>query len=482
MKTFVKNINEDKPAVRHDERGMILVAVIGITVFLGVIFIGMFGLASANLTRAKGRIMSLQAQYAAESGADVAIATLNGGNTAYTGSSSEVQVLSASHYRATYTVAVAPGSSDKERILTAVGRVYSPKTSGTPKHKRTIRVVTQRSSTTTASSLLSRNILAIDSSVKSVVGKDIFVNGYINMAKNTTDLIAENITVSGKNTGASNCSIGGAGNLVKPATFTNPGQTKTNISTAYNNCITPPGNNSNINFNVSANTGSISTVQSTYIPWSTYMDASHGNSSSGCNDWASSATPQNIPKTNGNKQTHYPNSDSNIATSCGTNGDLALGTTRYNLNDSAHVRANLCAASACRPTFFNPDPTIKYLFVEGSVNLDSVQTAAGSGPIALIVYGADPPSKTGVCPYGGSVFLGNGGNTSAPALYMLGTNGMCLYQTKFSTTPALGGIGGKNIYISTNSGTPFDLKLDPNFPAEQIPTDLSWRAVLYQRL
>lgn len=469
-------------SIARNERGMILVSVIGIMIFLGIIFIGMFGLASANLTRAKGRIFSIQAQYAAESGADVAIATLNSGNTAYTGTTSEVQILDANNYKATYTVAVTAGSTAKERVLTAVGRVYSPKNAATATHKRTIRVITQRSSITTASSLVSRNILAIDSGVKSITAKDIFVNGFITMAKNTTNMIAENITVAGKNTGATNCSIGGTGNLVKPTTFTTSGQTKTNITAAYNNCISPPGNTTDANFNVTANNGNITTVQSTYIPWSQYIDASHGNSSTGCSDWASSATPQNIPKTIGNKLTHYPDSSSDISTSCGTNGDLSLGTTRYNLTDSSHVRANLCAAVACQPTFYNPDSTVKYLFVEGSVNFDSVQTVSGSGPIVIIAYGADPSSKTSVCPYGGSIYLGNGGNTAAPALYMLATNGICLDKTKFGSTPALGGLGGKNISISTNSGTPFDLKLDPTFPVDQIPTDISWRAVLYQRL
>ena len=109
-------------------------------------------------------------------------------------------------------------------------------------------------------------------------------------------------------------------------------------------------------------------------------------------------------------------------------------------------------------------------------------TVAGSGPIAIIVYGADPASKASLCPYGGSVYLGNGGQTNAPALFMLATNGICFDKTKFGVSPAFGGIGGKNIYIATNSGTPFDLRFDPSYPVDQIPTDLAWRAVRYQRL
>jgi hypothetical protein len=461
---------------------MVLVAVLSIIVFLGLILFGMFSLANGNLVRSRGRVLQLEAQYAAESGADAAIATLNSGNDTYTGTTGEVTVLTAGTYRATYTVSVANGSTAKERVLTAVGRVYAPKSSTTPKNKRTIKVLTQRSSVSTASSLVSRNILAIDSSVKTVTAKDIFLNGYLTLAKNTNNLIAENITVAGKNTGATNCSIGGSGNLVKPASFTNPGQTKTNLTLAYNNCITPPGNTSNTNFTVLANQNNISAIQSTYVPWSQYMDSSYQSSPGGCSDWTTGASPRSIPSAGNTKKTHYPDSGSSVSTSCGTSGDLSLGSNQYNILDNVHIRANLCVATACTPTFYNPSSTTRYIFVEGDANFDAVFTAAGSGPLVLITYGSDPASKTGSCPYGGSIFLGNGGQTNAPALYLLATNGICLYQTKFAAKPALGGLGGKNIYISTNSGTPFDLGVSTSFPVADIPLDLSWRAVYYQRL
>jgi hypothetical protein len=465
-----------------NEDGMILVALISIVIFISVIMIGVFSLATSNLNRSHGRILALEAQYAAESGADAAIAILNGGNDSYSGSASQVTVLTAGTYRATYTVAVSNGSTSKERILTAVGSVYTPKTATVPTYKRTIRVTAQRSSTTVASSVLSRNIIAMDSGVKNVYARDVFANGYITMAKNTTNLVAENIYVAGKNTGAANCSIGGSGNLVKPSSFSTPGQTKTNITTAYNNCISPPGNNSNTNFNVLANQNNVSTVQSTYIPWSQFMDSSYQNSPTGCADWTGGSSPRTIPSTGNTKKTHYPDSGSSISASCGTNGDLNLGSARYNITDNVHVRANLCTASACSPTFYNPGSTVKYIFVEGDVNFASLATASGSGPLVFIIYGTDPSSKTGSCPYGGAAYLGNSGGTDAPAAYLLSTNGICLDKTKFSSSPALGGIGGKNIYVATNPGTPFDLKLDPNFPVNQIPVDLTWRAVRYQKL
>jgi len=468
----------------HRETGSVIVTILVVMILLSGLLLGMLVLGNSAVTRARARILQLQAQYAAESGADAAIAMLNSGNTSYAGTASDVTLLN-SGYKATYGVSVANGSSGKERIITATGKVYSPAAASTPKFTRTIRITAQRSSTSTASSVLSRNIINTSSGVKNIEGKDIYVNGFIQMNKNTTNLIAENITVAGKNTGSGNCSIGGTGNLVKPSSFSDPSQTKTVLRLAYNNCISPPGNTTNSDFDVSANITSISAVQSMYIPWSQYMDSSYQNSPGGCTDWTTGSSPRDIPSTGNTKKTHYPDNSSNVSTSCGTSGNIALGSNQYNIKDNVHIRANLCATSACNPTFYNPDTGAagtKYVFVEGTINFDSVQTVAGSGSIVFITYGADPASKASVCPYGGSIYLGNGGNTVAPALYFLATNGICLDKTKFGADPALGGLGGKNIDVGTNPGSPFDLALDPNFPVNQIPIDLAWRQVYYERL
>jgi hypothetical protein len=374
-------------------------------------------------------------------------------------------------YKATYSTSVVAGSAGNEKIITAIGKVYAPAKSTTPSYIRTIEVITERTSDTVAvTGILSRNIIDIQSGVKNVYAKDLYVNGYINMNKNTTNIVAENITVGGKNTGSSNCSIGGTGNLVKPASFRSPGQTKTNITLAYNNCINPPGNVSNGSFNVLANQTNIPKVQSTFIPWSQYMDSSYTNAGS-CNDWTTGSFPRSIPFV-----------ASSISTACGTSGDLALSAGQYNITDNVHLRASLCAASGCSPTFYNPTSTTRYIFVEGSVNFDSIQTAAGSGPIILISYGADPASKVSICPLGGAIYLGNTGNTSAPAMYFLANNGICLDKTKFSTSPALGGLSGKNISIQTNTGSPFDLNLDTAFDSSKVPINLSWHAARYRRL
>ena len=463
--------------------GMILVSILMISVFLSVLAFAIIDFSTINLSRSRSRILLLQSQYASESGADAAIAILNSGNTAYTGTGGDIQILNnPPHYRAAYSVNVSPGANDKEKYITSVGKVFSPASSTTPKYTRSVEIFTQRSSTTTSSSLVGRNILYVESGVKNIQAKDLFVNGYIYINRNTTNLIAENIVVGGRNSGAGSCSISGSGNLVKPTSFTEPTQTKTSIKIAYNNCITPPGNTSNTDFNVLSNQSDISVIQSTYIPWTQYMDGTYTNAPAGCNDWLSGVFPRNIPSTASTKNTHYPDFGSGVSSSCGSSGNLNIGDGQYNIRDHVHIRANLCGSSTCNPIFHNPDATIKYIFIEGSVNLNTLNTTATSGPIAIVNYGADPPSKASVCPYGGAFYLGNGNSTSAPKAYLLALNGLCLDKSRFGSNPALGGLSGKNIYIATNPGSPWDLYLDNSFPTSSVPVDLSWRSTRYKRL
>ncbi len=483
-------MNKYRPTHNNkNQDGSIIVTILVVLIFLTALIFSLLTLSNANLQRARGRIMLLQAQYAAESGADAAIATFNSGNTSYTGTTSDTQLLNTSQYLSTYSVSVTDGANAKEKIIIATGKVYTPKTASTPSYTRKIRVVAQRSSSTTASSMLSRNIIDVGSGVKQITGRDIYVNGYIILNKNTTNLIGENITVVGKNTGSGNCSIGGTGNLVKPSSFSTSGQTKTNITIGYNNCISPPGNISNTDFNVTPNDPNLTPIQSTYIPWSQYMDSTYTAAGS-CTDWTTGGSTREIPVTLGSKKTHYPDSGSNVSSSCGNSGNIDLGDYQYDITDNVHIRANFCANSTCDPVFNNPTATVKYIFIEGSVNFDSIKTASGSGPIVMIVYGTDPSSLTSVCPYGGAAYIGQSGSgyTDAPSLYLMAMNGLCINGTKFdstsasSTAPVFGGISGKNIFVSSSPSTPRPLLLDPNFPIDQIPVDLAWREAYYTRL
>src|SRR5262249_25735069 len=142
----------------------------------------------------------------------------------------------------------------------------------------------------------------------------IYLNGFVKLSKNTNTLKFSSLTIAGKDTGASNCSIEGSGSLGN-----NPSGTKATIDVAYNNCINPPANASNANFNVTANDSSVSTIQSLYIPPSAYMDSSYTNAGN-CNDWTSGSSTLTIPSVA--KKSHYPDSSSGTISSCGTSGNI----------------------------------------------------------------------------------------------------------------------------------------------------------------
>ncbi len=476
--------------MKSKQNGSILVTTLAIMIFLTMLMMSLAVLSSANLSRARARIMQLQAQYSAESGADMAIAMLNDSSSpsaeVYAGTGgSEVTVLNAKQYRSTFRTTVETGTNSKEKIITSTGYVYAPASSSEPKYTRKIRVVAQRTSATTASSMLSRTIIDVSSGVKNIYAKEVYVNDYILLQKNVNVFVAENVTVAGKDATSKRCSIAGSGSLQKPSSFTTPGQTKTKLNLAHNNCIVPPGNSGSSDFDVVANDSSLHTIQSMRIPWGQYMDNNYQSSPTGCSDWTSGTMTRQIPGTGNEKKTHYPDAGTNIASNCGNNGDINLGTNiTYVIRDHVHVRANFCASSACNPIFNNPTPEMKYIFVEGTINFDSLRTSPGSGPIVFVTYGADPASKIKECPHGGSLYLGKSNiETKAPAAYLLATYGACVSQTKFDTyADALGGIAGKSIYISSNSGQPWSLRLDPSFPINEIPIDLSWRQTAYQRL
>jgi hypothetical protein len=99
----------------------------------------------------------------------------------------------------------------------------------------------------------------------------------------------------------------------------------------------------------------------------------------------------------------------------------------------------------------------------------------------LIAYGADPASKTSVCPYGGAVYFGNG-TVNAPQIYFIAMNGLCFNQTKFGATTSLGGASGKSIYLSSSPGTPFDPQISTTFPTTDVPINIAWHAARYRRL
>lgn len=496
--------------IRRQESGSILVSILVIMIFLTMTVMSLAVVSQTNLTRAAQRIYLLQAQYAAESGADVVVAYLNSSAGSYADSGTEKELFTyASNYRATYQATIVDDPSDaNKKTVQSIGRVYQPATATTPRHTYKLNVRLERSSMASTSSIVSRNSVEIASSVKAVIAQTLFVNEYVRANKNTSEVEINDLTIAGKYPDGNNCSLSGTGNLLRSPDL--PAGTKAKLRMAHHNCMdTPPGDTSNADFDIIANDSTIQKIASIYIPWGYKMNNSGGGgnyTNGSCTDW--SAAAPTIPSSGNARKTHYPDSGAGTvpASQCGGAGtapaDLNLGTKTYTIKDHVHIRANLCKATACKPTFVNPDAgTTKFIFVEGVINFENVYVSNGvsypntgtaptvsPGNIVFISYSTSQNLQDSKqCPSNSAAIrIGKDGSNSifAPNAYFIATNGMlCIDQTKFTTgVRSLGGISGKDIYISSNSGASFELTFNPEFPLDSVPLDLSWRASNVKRV
>lgn len=483
---------------RNKESGSILVSILVIMIFLTMTVMSLAVVSQTNITRANQRIYLLQAQYAAESGADAVVAYLNSSSGAYTASGTEKLLYTyAPNYRATYQATVTDDPADaNKKSVHSIGRVYQPATATSPRFTYKINVKLERSSIAFTSSIVSRNSVEVASSVKAVVAKSLFVNEYVRVNKNTTNITIDDLTIAGRYPDGNNCSLSGSGNLVRNSSL--PSGTKAKLHMAYSNCMdSTPGNTSDANFDITANDSSLQKIASIYIPWGYKMNNSDGGgnyTNGSCSDWTS-ASPT-IPSSGNARKTHYPDSGAGTVASsaCGGSGsapaDLNLGSKTYTITDHAHIRANLCKSFNCTPKFINPDANKpKFIFVEGVINFERVTVDSSSpGDVIFISYSTSQTiSGSKQCPSNSAAIrLGKDGSNSllAPNAYFVATNGMlCVDQTKFDTgVQSLGGISGKDIYLSSNSGATFELTFDPEFPLSSIPLDLSWRASNVKRV
>lgn len=484
------------------QRGSIIVSLLVIMIFLTITVLSLGAISQTNIQRSVNRILLLQAQYAAESGADIALSYLNEAQPAPTGQ--KMLMSHAPYYSATYEVAVSDIAANSKKAL-SIGRVYRPAVTAaqlataTPDVTYKLEVGYTRSSTSMTSSILSRNSVEIDSSVKEVKAKSLFVNEYIKANKNGNLITIDDLTVAGKYPDSTNCSILGAGDLNRSPELVALGQ-KAKIHTGNNVCISPPGNTSNSNFDVTANDSSIQKIASTQIPWDFKMNGNDGNgvySNGPCSDWGQ-ASPVTIPRTTARKS-HYPDTNDGVidAFACTFSGsaiapnkaDLNLSNRTYIIKDHVHVRAHLCRNYTCTPTFKNPDNDTKFIFVEGVINFQNITVDDNSvGNIAFISYSTSQTiAGSKQCPSNlAAIRIGKDGSNAvnAPKAYFIAVNGMlCIDQTKFLNGAAsLGGISGKDLYISSNSGGVFYLTFNPQFPLSDIPLDLAWRTGNIKRL
>lgn len=166
--------------------GFVLVAVMLLTFFVIIAATVTAQLASSNLRAANIETYRVNAQFATDAGADLAVYEINHGLSTgipWTGTGgSEVIVADEPSYKTTYKATVSDetinGLARKRLIVT--GKTYSPKTSTVPVSSRTYQIIVRPIEAGDFSVVTGVGGLVMQNSSK-IIGGSVFVNGTITM-------------------------------------------------------------------------------------------------------------------------------------------------------------------------------------------------------------------------------------------------------------------------------------------------------------
>lgn len=171
---------------RHENKGFILVTIMLLTSFVFVVSLSTSQLAVSNLRAANLETFRINAQFAADAGADEALYEINEGNASgidWPGTNgAEVTIADEPTYKTTYKATVTNTTiNDLDRkILKVTGRTYSPKTSPSAVSSRTYTIVVRPIEAVDFSVVTGVGGLTMENSAK-VIGGSVFVNGTIAM-------------------------------------------------------------------------------------------------------------------------------------------------------------------------------------------------------------------------------------------------------------------------------------------------------------
>ncbi len=171
------------------QSGFILILTLIQSLVVLTVLTGVMTLALYNLGAAKRAMYITNATYAAEAGADRAMYQINQDDT-YTGTNTSCPVTSTGSNpvtlyndttgRATYETCVVAGSISNEKIVYAVGKVYVPASSTSPKSIKTVRLIAEGTPAGTYSVQTGPGGLTMINSATITIGP-ILIGGFLNM-------------------------------------------------------------------------------------------------------------------------------------------------------------------------------------------------------------------------------------------------------------------------------------------------------------
>ncbi|MEO5691410.1 MAG: hypothetical protein ABIQ64_04440 [Candidatus Saccharimonadales bacterium] len=168
------------------ERGFILVTIMLLTAFVFVVSLATSQLAVNNLRAANLESFRVNAQFAADAGADMAMYDINQGlvsGTEWFGTGgTEITVADEASYKTTYKATVTNQTINglSRKVLKVTGKTYSPKTSTPAVSSRTYTMLARPVEAGDFSVVTGVGGLVMQNSSK-IIGGSVFVNGTITM-------------------------------------------------------------------------------------------------------------------------------------------------------------------------------------------------------------------------------------------------------------------------------------------------------------
>lgn len=165
-------------ATDHPERGSLILALVLILPFLVLILASYMSLTVSDFRLARTDQLHTHAQLATDAGIDAAMSEINV-DTGWTGTGGQVVLQSANNVRTTYEATVTDTADGK--VLTSVGRSFSPISSTTPQASVTVEVALREVSSGNFSLVTGVGGLYMNNSAK-ILGGNVHVNGEISMS------------------------------------------------------------------------------------------------------------------------------------------------------------------------------------------------------------------------------------------------------------------------------------------------------------
>lgn len=171
---------------QKNDSGFILVTIMLLTAFVFVVSLATSQLAVNNLRAASLETFRVNAQFAADAGADMSMYEINEGlvsGTEWFGTgATEVTVADEVSFKTTYksTVTNTTVNGLDRKVLKVTGKTYSPKTSSVPVSQRTYTMAVRPVEAGDFSVVTGVGGLIMENSAK-IIGGSVFVNGVITM-------------------------------------------------------------------------------------------------------------------------------------------------------------------------------------------------------------------------------------------------------------------------------------------------------------